>query len=184
MFDSLYPGVQNKLRAEILAVPEHLDHDALVALPYLDAVIHKSLRLYPPVVPTLFREAFEVTILSLRTPIIGVDGTPMHALNVPKGTSTYIAARAVGEREGGGRHDKAVWDLRSTMTFLGGGRGCIGFKFSQLEIMMSRHNPTKVVLCVLLHGFKSSKPDPRIKWRMTGVIPAPHFDNHARLPSA
>jgi cytochrome P450 len=40
-----YPDVQEKLRAEILAVPQHLDYDTLVALPYLDGFIREILRL-------------------------------------------------------------------------------------------------------------------------------------------
>lgn len=43
---ALYPEVQEKLRAEIIAAPEHLDHDALVKLPYLDAVVREVLRLW------------------------------------------------------------------------------------------------------------------------------------------
>ncbi|KAJ6529116.1 cytochrome P450 [Mycena vulgaris] len=139
---ALYPGVQDKLRAEILAAPEHLDHDALVALPYLDAVIHESLRLYPPVAPALFREAFKDTVLPLNTPIISVDGTPMHALNVPKGTSIYVAVRAANtnkqiwgadagefrpERWANGRVEGVMMRLcgiyGNTMTFLGRGGG-------------------------------------------------------------
>jgi cytochrome P450 len=42
---ALYPEVQKKLRAEILSVPEQLDHDTLIALPYLDGVIREVLRL-------------------------------------------------------------------------------------------------------------------------------------------
>ncbi|KAJ7511600.1 cytochrome P450 [Mycena galericulata] len=40
---AIYPEVQEKLRAEILAAPEQLNHDALVALPYLDAVLREIL---------------------------------------------------------------------------------------------------------------------------------------------
>jgi cytochrome P450 len=42
---ALYPDVQERLRAEIFAVPEHLDHDTLLGLPYLDAVVREVLRL-------------------------------------------------------------------------------------------------------------------------------------------
>ncbi|KAJ6494911.1 cytochrome P450 [Mycena vulgaris] len=150
---ALYPGVQDKLCAEILAAPEHLDHDALVALPYLDAVIHESLRLYPPVAPALFREcvfipparwpslnkpkiddrAFKDTVLPLNTPIISVDGTPMHALNVPKGTSIYVAIWGADagefrpERWANGKVEGVTMRLcgiyGNTMTFLGRGGG-------------------------------------------------------------
>jgi cytochrome P450 len=52
---ALYPDVQEKLRAEILGLPEQLDHDTLVGLPYLDAVVREVLRLCVPLIrhPTL-----------------------------------------------------------------------------------------------------------------------------------
>jgi cytochrome P450 len=43
---ALYPSVQERLRTEIVAAAEQLNHDALVALPYLDAVLREILRLY------------------------------------------------------------------------------------------------------------------------------------------
>ncbi|KAJ7137420.1 cytochrome P450 [Mycena crocata] len=188
-----HPEVQDTLRAEILAAPEHPDHDALVALPYLDSVVREILRLYPSVDPSTFRYAKEDTVLPLSTPIIGVDGTPMNAINVPKGTTIYIAIAAANhnkqiwgddalefrpERWSNGKAESVTTKMSgvygNTMTFIGGGRSCIGFKFSQLEM--------KVVLCVLLRAFKFSQPDPRVKWRMTGLIVAPTIDNHPKLP--
>ncbi|KAJ6587621.1 cytochrome P450 [Mycena vulgaris] len=190
---ALYPEVQDKLRAEILAAPEHLDHDALVSLPYLDSVVRETLRLFPPASPSMFREAFEDAVLPLSTPIIGVDGTIMNSITVPKGTSIYVAVAAAN-------HNKQIWgedalEFRperwtngkassvttkmcgiygNTMTFIGGGRSCIGFKFAQLEI--------KAVLCVLLRAFKFSEPDSRIKWKMTGALASPSVENQTRLP--
>ncbi|KAJ6532314.1 cytochrome P450 [Mycena vulgaris] len=190
---ALYPEVQDKLRAEILAAPEHLDHDALVSLPYLDSVVRETLRLFPSAAPSMFREAFEDAVLPLTTPIIGVDGTIMNSITVPKGTSIYVAIAAAN-------HNKQIWgedalEFRperwtsgkansvttkmcgiygNTMTFIGGGRSCIGFKFAQLEI--------KAVICVLLRAFKFSEPDSRIKWKMTGVMVSPSVENQTRLP--
>ncbi|KAJ6551032.1 cytochrome P450 [Mycena vulgaris] len=190
---ALYPEVQDKLRAEILAAPDHLDHDSLVSLPYLDSVVRECLRLFPPAGPSMFREAFEDTVLPLSTPITGVDGTIMNSITVPKGTSIYIAIAAAN-------HNKPIWgedalEFRperwtsgkatsvttkmcgiygNTMTFTGGGRSCIGFKFAQLEI--------KTVLCVLLRTFKFSEPDPRIKWKMSGIMASPSVENQTRLP--
>ena len=47
-----YQDVQDKLRREVTeayAQRGNLNHDELVALPYLDAVCKETLRLYPPV---------------------------------------------------------------------------------------------------------------------------------------
>ncbi|KAJ7693060.1 cytochrome P450 [Mycena rosella] len=179
---ALHPEVQDKLRAEILAAPQHLDHDALVALPYLDSFIREILRL-----------ACQDTVLPLSTPIGGVDGTPISTITVPKGTSIYIAIAAVN-------HNKQIWGADALefkperwtrgkaetattktcgiygnmMTFIGGGHGCIGFKFSQLEM--------KTVLCVFLRAFTFSAPDEGIKWRMTGTLQSPSLDGRPQLP--
>ncbi|KAJ6533787.1 cytochrome P450 [Mycena vulgaris] len=188
-----YPDVQEKLRAEIVAVAEHLDHDTLVGLPYLDAVVREVLRVYPPVAPFIFRQAAADVVLPLSVPIIGVDGTVMRSITVPKGTSIYIAVAAANHNEEtwgedahqfrpewwiNGKADSVMTRLpgvyANTMTFSGGGRSCIGFKFAQLEM--------KVVLCVLLRAFKFSTPDPRIQWRNTGIIPSPYIDNRPALP--
>ncbi|KAJ7887394.1 cytochrome P450 [Mycena leptocephala] len=190
---AMYPDVQEKLRAEILSVPEQLDHDTLVGLPYLDGVVREVLRLYPPVSPVMYREATKDAILPLSTPITGVDGKVMRSIPVPKGTSVYIAISAANhnkkmwgedalefkpERWTNGKANSVTTKLcgvyGNTMTFIGGGRSCIGFKFAQLEM--------KVALCVLLRAFKFSAPDPRIKWRMTGVVASPHVDNQQQLP--
>ncbi|KAJ7195116.1 cytochrome P450 [Mycena pura] len=190
---AMHPDVQDKLRAEFLAAQTELDHDALVALPYLDAVVREVLRLYPPASPVMFREALKDTVLPLSTSIVGADGTPINSITVPKGTSIYIAIAAANhnkriwgadalefrpERWTNGKADSATTKMcgvyGNTMTFLGGGRSCIGFKFAELEM--------KVLACVLLRTFKFSNPDPRIKWRMLGIVPSPHIEGQQALP--
>ena len=51
-----HPTVQNKLRAEIVEATggglSELDYDALMKLPYLDAVCRETLRVYAPVSTT------------------------------------------------------------------------------------------------------------------------------------
>ncbi|KAJ7323983.1 cytochrome P450 [Mycena albidolilacea] len=149
---AMYPDVQKKLRAEILAAPEEQDHDALAALSYLDGVVHEILRLYPPA-SLMFREAMTDAVLPLGTPITGVDGKAIHAIHVPKGTAIYIAIAAANhnkriwgedalefrpERWTKGKADSVTTKMSgiygNTMTFIGGGRSCIGFKFAELEI--------------------------------------------------
>ncbi len=49
---SLHQDVQTKLREEVTAARKRhggcLDYDALMALPYLDAICRETLRVYPP----------------------------------------------------------------------------------------------------------------------------------------
>ncbi|KAI0370364.1 cytochrome P450 [Pilatotrama ljubarskyi] len=62
------------------------------------------------------------------------------------------------------------------MTFLGGARACIGFKFAELEM--------KVTLSVLLPNFTFEKSEQPIIWNM-GVIRYPsvgNFGDEAALP--
>ncbi|KAJ6577197.1 hypothetical protein B0H19DRAFT_1118594 [Mycena capillaripes] len=47
------------------------------------------------------------------------------------------------------------------MTFNAGGRACIGFKFSQLEM--------KVVLCLLVERFRFSLSGMDISWQMSSI---------------
>ncbi|KAJ7663992.1 cytochrome P450 [Mycena polygramma] len=190
---ALYPDMQEKLRAEILAAPEHADHDAIVGLPYLDGFVREVLRLYPSASPSMFRLAEEDAILPLGTPITGVDGNLISSIAVPKGTLIYIAINAAN-------HSKEVWGedalefkperwkngkaisaptrmcgvYGNTMTFIGGGRSCIGFKFAQLEI--------KTLLFVLLRAFRFLQPDPSVKWRLSGIVLSPYIGDEQRLP--
>ncbi|KAI0816023.1 hypothetical protein BC628DRAFT_1334538, partial [Trametes gibbosa] len=49
-----------------------------------------------------------------------------------------------------------------TMSFHGGGRSCIGFKYAQLEL--------KVVLAVLLNSFKFALTEKPVFWNHAGVM--------------
>jgi len=190
---SLHPEIQEKLRAEIIEAPEHMNYEELGSLPYLDAFIHEVLRLYPPVAPVMFRETLQDTVLPLGAPIIGLDGSEIRSIPIPKGTALYVAIAAAN-------HNKQIWGdnalefkperwqngkagaatermcgiYGNMMTFLGGVRSCIGFQFSLLEI--------KVVLSVLLRDFKFSQADVAVKWKLAGIIAVPNVDGKVQLP--
>lgn len=182
-----HQDVQSRVREEIIEARnalggECIPHDELMALPYLDAVCRETLRVYPPV-STVLRETTKDTIMPLSQPIRSTAGDLMSEIPVPKGTFVMIGVRASNRNPALWGEDSKVWKperwLRplpeklseahlpgvysNLMTFYGGGRACIGFKFSQLEM--------KVILAVLLETFKFSEADngKDVFWNLAGV---------------
>ncbi|KAH7882788.1 cytochrome P450 [Phlebopus sp. FC_14] len=172
-----HPDVQEKLREEIKqarAEKGQLNYDDLVNLPYLDAVCRETLRLYPPVTQ-VGRNARKDAVLPFSTPLKGEDGSELHEVLVPKGTNVIVSilncnrSREIwGEDAMEWKPERWLSPLPSTvtnaqipgvyshlMTFIGGGRACIGFKFSQLEM--------KTVLCALLESLRF-RPAKEIVW--------------------
>ncbi|KAI0628892.1 cytochrome P450 [Trametes polyzona] len=179
-----HPYIQEKLRAEILEATngstEDLDYDTLVGLPYLDAVCRETLRLHPPVT-SAFRETRKDAVLPLSQPIIGVDGSKINEIFVPEDTTVIIGIYSSNRNKAIWGEDALEWKPKrwlnglpdtvseakipgiysNLMTFLGGGRACIGFKFSQLEM--------KVVIAHLLTTFKFATTDKPVKWNLAGI---------------
>jgi len=191
------PHLQDQVRQEIHEnmTDDEIPYDVLVDLPLLDAVCRETLRLYPPV-SFVFRETFEDSVLSLSRPVTGVNGRLIHEIPVTKGTGIIIGIRASNRNKEIWGEDAHEWKperwlsplpdtvtdagipgvYSNLMTFLGGGRSCIGFKFSQLEM--------KVVLSVLLHTFKFSPSDNNedVVWNLANVkYPTVGKDNN--IPS-
>ena len=156
---ALHPEEQRKLRDEIrLARAEHdLDHDTITTLPYLDAVIRETLRLYPPAM-FLERVCTQDTVLPLMVPETSSDGTSLiREIPLKKGTALYISVLGANRNKHVWGEDADEWKperwLRplpqsvqdsklpgiysSMMTFLGGARSCIGFKFAEMELSTS-----------------------------------------------
>ncbi|KAI0754112.1 cytochrome P450 [Daedaleopsis nitida] len=178
-----HPDVQQRLRTEILEAmmgKESLDYDALVSLPYLDAVCRETLRLHSPSTSS-FREAYHDGVLPLSQPIRGVDGRMMHEIVVPAGTAIVVGLLAANRNKALWGEDALEWKperwlsplpasvldakipgvYANLMTFMGGGRACIGFKFSQLEM--------KTVLCSLLSKFTFAPSGKEIVWNLAGI---------------
>ncbi|KAI0823885.1 cytochrome P450 [Trametes gibbosa] len=172
--------VQQKLRDEVTRARDDgtgklrdLTYDEIMELPYLDAVCRET-----PRRPVAKRD----TILPLSSPIRGLDGMPLSAIPVTKGTWVITDVQA-------SHCNKELWgddadDWRPErwlsppphsledahipgvyshlMSFAGGSRACIGFKFSQLEM--------KVVLASLLHAMKFEPSGKEICWNAAGVV--------------
>ncbi|KAL5504184.1 hypothetical protein ACEPAH_8258 [Sanghuangporus vaninii] len=182
---SLNIDVQNRLRDEIITARKErggtdFDYDTLMGLPYLDAVCRETLRAFPPV-SMVARTARKDIVLPLAWPILGTDGKT-EISEIPIKANTNVTVSIIGANR-----SKRIWGddaeewkperwleplpesvakahmpgvYASMMTFIGGGRACIGFKFAEMEM--------KLVLTMLLETFKF-EPGPEVEWRMTGI---------------
>ncbi|KAI0710035.1 cytochrome P450 [Earliella scabrosa] len=190
-----HPDVQQKLREELLSTgaDKGLDYDTLSNLPYMDAICRETLRLTPPV-SQVFRETRKDVVLPLSEPIIGTDGQPIKEILLEKDTVIVVGLLNANRNKAIWGEDalewkperwlnglpKSVTDAKmpgvysNLMTFLGGGRACIGFKFSQLEM--------KVVLAMLVSKFNFEKSDKEIVWNSSGVQ-YPSVGKHGTKPS-
>ncbi|KAF9236337.1 cytochrome P450 [Melanogaster broomeanus] len=174
-----HPEAQDRLREELKqakADKGDLSYDDLVNLPYLDAVCRETLRLYPSAT-SVGRTAQNDTLLPFSTPIKGINGAEMHDVVVPKGTNIVISILATNRNREIWGEDVLEWKpnrwlkplplsvteahipgiYSHLMTFTGGGRACIGFNFSQLQM--------KILLSVMLESFRF-KPSSGIVWTM------------------
>ncbi|KAJ7852690.1 cytochrome P450 [Mycena olivaceomarginata] len=154
---------QTRLRAELLGVEtETPAMDELNALPYLDCVVREALRLNPPVVSTS-RVATQDDVVPLDTPWTDAHGVVHETLGVTKGQNVIIPILAMNR-------DKTIWGPDATefiperwesetpisnnlpgvwgqtLTFLGGPRACIGYRFSVVEM--------KALLFTLVRAFE------------------------------
>ncbi|PIL26669.1 cytochrome P450 [Ganoderma sinense ZZ0214-1] len=179
-----HQDVQDKLRVEVRAAIDQygleIPYDELSALPYLDAVCRETLRLYAPANISI-RQAKNDTVLPLSQPLRGVDGTMMSEIPIAKGTVVLSNLPACNRNKAIWGEDALEWKperwlqplpksvedahvpgiYSNLMTFLAGGRACIGFKFSQLEM--------KVVLCLLLSRFKFELSEKPFVWNFAGI---------------
>ncbi|KAF8990992.1 cytochrome P450 [Cyathus striatus] len=189
--------VQEKLRQEVSQAHNgrvELIYDELETLRYLDAVCRETLRLYPPV-SQVTRVASQDIILPLHNPVKGVDGKDMSEIYVPKDTHVIVSIIASNRNPDIWGQDAHEWKperwlspllesvkdahipgvYSNLMTFLGGSRACIGFKFSQLEM--------KVVLAMLLKSFKFAPSEKDIFWAMNGISTPSVVGDDPNIPS-
>ncbi|KAH8114780.1 cytochrome P450 [Phellopilus nigrolimitatus] len=179
---SQHPDAQSRLREEVMTARgerggDDLDYDTLMGLPFLDAVCRETMRVFPPVTQ-LDRITKKETVLPLAWPLMSSDGeAEISQIPLKKNTTVIISIL-------GANRSKAIWGddaeewkperwvgrspesvakarlpgvYSQMMTFLGGGRACIGFKFAEMEM--------KLVLAALLEKFVFA-PGPEIYWEM------------------
>ncbi|KAF7330916.1 hypothetical protein MVEN_02431300 [Mycena venus] len=189
-----HPEIQDRLRDEVTKAAVHgdLDYEALCILPLLEAVCRETLRMYPPAI-TSSRQAMKDTVLPLSTPMIGVNGMPITEVSVPAGTIVHIGIKAANTTRSLWGPDALEWKperwltplpqavmdaqipgvYTKLMTFIGGPRGCIGFKFAEISM--------KVLLAVLVRDFVFALSEKEVVWKL-GQVEAPTVDGTQMLP--
>ncbi|KAG7086435.1 hypothetical protein E1B28_002389 [Marasmius oreades] len=152
-----HPDMQCRLRDELLTLPNDTPTmDELNSLPYLEAFVRETLRVHAPV-PGIKRDAARDGVIPLSVPVNG-----QNYVRVEKGQGITISLSALNRSKQFWGEDAAefkpdrwlngsldtslpgIWG--NMMTFGGGGRACIGFRFSLVEI--------KVLLFTLLRAFE------------------------------
>ncbi|KAI0633800.1 cytochrome P450 [Trametes polyzona] len=157
------PSIQQKLREELLAVETDTPTmEQLSALPFLDAVVRETLRLHAPLTQ-LVREAKKDDVIPLSEPYIDRYGREHNEIRIGKGNKVVIPILAM-------QRSKTIWGEDALefkperwehppeaiaampgvwghlLTFIGGPRACIGYRFSLIEV--------KAILFTLLRAFE------------------------------
>ncbi|KAJ7749516.1 cytochrome P450, partial [Mycena maculata] len=161
-------AAQTRLWEELLTVStDNPTMDELNALPYLDCVVRETLRIHAPI-PSTIREATQDDVVPLAAPYTDLNGTVHETLRVKKGQTMFVMIPILAMNR-----DRAIWgpDAMEFMltriskrwesqsisnsipgvwghmlTFLGGPRACIGYRFSLVEM--------KVLLFTLVRAFE------------------------------
>nr|BAK09450.1 cytochrome P450 [Postia placenta] len=145
------PEVQQKLREELWNIPtENPTMDELNELPYLDAVVRETMRVHAPI-PSTVRVAMTDDAIPLDTPFVDVHGQVQDSIRVRKGDPIFIPILAMNRSKALWGEDAfefkperwesvpdavqqipGVW--ANQLSFLGGPRACIGYRFSVTEM--------------------------------------------------
>ncbi|KAJ6622026.1 cytochrome P450 [Mycena sp. CBHHK59/15] len=177
-------AAQTRLRAELLRVgTENPTMDELNALPYLDCVVRETLRVHAPVTAT-GRIALQDDVVALATPFTDTNGAVHETIRIRKGDAIFIPILTLNR-------DKAIWGpdalefvperwesappISNTipgvwghmLTFLGGPRGCIGYRFALVEM--------KALLFTLVRGleFELAVPVADVGRKATAIVQRP-----------
>ncbi|KAF8177631.1 cytochrome P450 [Pholiota molesta] len=154
---------QDKLRAELTSVStDNPTMDELNSLPYLDAVVRETLRVHAPV-PTTMRVAKRDDVVPLSEPYTDKKGRKHHTITIKEGQIVMIPILAINRAKHLWGEDAlefkperwqnipeavsnipGIWG--NMMTFNGGPKACIGYRFSLVE--------TKALLFTLIRAFE------------------------------
>ncbi|KAK7024692.1 cytochrome P450 [Favolaschia claudopus] len=178
---SINPDAQERVRGELHAagaLERRLSLEEVSALPWLDAVLKETLRLYPPV-PFVRRVALEDRSI----PFMTKQGT-QSSIIIPRNTTLFVGIFGANRLEAvwgpdakewkperwlhGDVHQKSEPGSRlpgiysGMMSFLAGARSCVGYKFAEIEI--------KIILIVFFSRFRIFPTQDEIVWNLSQII--------------
>ncbi|KAJ4474815.1 cytochrome P450 [Lentinula aciculospora] len=183
-----HPDYQEKLRQELVEAKHLKDgqdftYEELVALPYLDAVCRETLRLYSPS-STVTRRSLQDTVIPLHTPVIGLDGTEIHEVAVPKHTSIIVSISNSNRNTVLWGEDADEWKPERWLSPLP--KALVDARIPGVySHLMTFIGGPQVVISTLVEKFQfsPSTKESEIFWQMNGVTaPVVGKDNHPQLP--
>ncbi|TRM57157.1 cytochrome P450 [Schizophyllum amplum] len=150
------PDVQTRLRNEIRAVRRERNEPGLTAatfdaMPYLSAVMKESLR-YHTGLYHIAKEAAQDEVIPLLRPVVGTDGKMIHEIPVQKGQNVILSVAAYNRDKDVFGQDAHTFNperwledgyitkqafvgvYANLLTFGGGHRACLGWRFAILEL--------------------------------------------------
>ncbi|KAI0922392.1 hypothetical protein AcV7_005936 [Taiwanofungus camphoratus] len=177
---SRHQDVQQRLREELDAFPREPTYDDFQSrLPYLDAVLRETLRMYPGL-PYMERIAMKADVIPLREPVQLPNGDTITELPVFPGQTVLIPIIAIHRldsvwKDGDTfRPERWLGDLppneqlcsgwANTLSFSDGPRNCIGMRLAIFQY--------KVILTYLLQRFKLKDAGANITLKVASSLQA------------
>ncbi|KAI0263467.1 cytochrome P450 [Gloeopeniophorella convolvens] len=173
-----HPESQQRIREEIAAVRERNKGDITAAdldsMTYTQAALKESMRLNP-IIWLLMRVPSRDDVIPLAFPITGKSGEQMTSIPIRAGTPILLCISGYNRHPEVWGEDAHKWNperflnpdktrqtsvgvFANLLNFSGGLRGCIGWRFSILEMQM--------IAITLLENFEFSMPPPNEKTRV------------------